>query len=845
MQMKFDYIPKSIREVKQWVLWSFQETKGEKLAKVPCNIAGVRANPLEIENHYTFDEALYMLNDLETFNCSNEIFDGIGFVFIENGGYTGIDLDDCVNPETGEIQEWAQEIINELKSYTEYSVSGSGFHMIVKGKLPGNRKRIGNIEMYDSKRFFVVTGNRTGDFPEVMERQDELTALYNRVFSNAKSESSPLKTPNEIALNKLTDKVILELLFSQSNGGKWRDLYEQGWTSGKKYVNEKRYPSQSEADMAFCMKLAFFTDEADQIKRIMDSSALGQREKWTNRSDYSDRVIEHALNVQTKKYAPLVSDPKKQEPVLKVESSTDDFPEIVKFDKYELPVFPTDIFPAWGKEFIEGVAESTQTPVDMAGMLFLAALAVSVQRKFVLQISPNFTEPLCLYVLVIMPPANRKTAVFNEIMKPIRLYEKNQARDMEEIITERQALLEALKAEQSAIISKMKKGESSAVGELQKIKQKLRNTKELFAPSLIKQDITAESLIEALRQNNSRIGVLSDEGGILDIIGGLYSKGKTNIDIFLKGHTGMEYTYDRKGSESAMLDRVTITLGITLQNSILNDFLSNGVVSGRGLPARCLFSIPETLLGQRKANSLPIPSDIQSTYQRNILNILSWNALPETEPTDNSKDAIMTYVANTIENKSKEEDEQAVIIRFSEKATKVYEQFFEQHEVRLAPNEGDLYEDMLSWGGKHVGHIMRIAGLLHVANNADKHTLPLEVQASTVESAISLSEYLIVHARKAYGKSSPGNTISKQEAIIKAILADENCRLLSHRYSKTDIWRLVRKQYKKAKDVGTDLEELVMRGYLMEELIKREGRGRDYQYYFVNPKVFDDAALIN
>ena len=91
-----------------------------------------------------------------------------------------------VNPESGEIQEWALEIINEIKSYTEYSVSGSGVHMIVKGKLPGNRNRTGNIEMYDAKRFFVVTGNRIGDFSEVMERHAELSALYDRIFPNEK-----------------------------------------------------------------------------------------------------------------------------------------------------------------------------------------------------------------------------------------------------------------------------------------------------------------------------------------------------------------------------------------------------------------------------------------------------------------------------------------------------------------------------------------------------------------------------------------------------------------------------------------------------------------------------------
>lgn len=101
--------------------------------------------------------------------------------------------------------------------------------------------------------------------------------------------------------------------------------------------------------MAFCSKLAFYTDEADQIKRIMNSCALGQREKWTDRGDYSDRVIENALNMQTQKYNPRGANAREKEPILESADNAETFPEIVRFDKYELPVFPTDIFPAWGK----------------------------------------------------------------------------------------------------------------------------------------------------------------------------------------------------------------------------------------------------------------------------------------------------------------------------------------------------------------------------------------------------------------------------------------------------------------------------------------------------------------
>jgi putative DNA primase/helicase len=82
----------------------------------------------------------------------------VGFVFCSGDPYVGIDLDDCVDPETGQIELWALQIIEELDSYTEFSPSGKGVHIIVKGKIPSAVKR-DEIEMYDCKRFFTITGH--------------------------------------------------------------------------------------------------------------------------------------------------------------------------------------------------------------------------------------------------------------------------------------------------------------------------------------------------------------------------------------------------------------------------------------------------------------------------------------------------------------------------------------------------------------------------------------------------------------------------------------------------------------------------------------------------------------
>lgn len=85
-------------------------------------------------------------------------YDGIGFEF--GSGYVGVDLDHCRDVETGQIEDWASDIVAHLDSYTEASPSGSGVHIICKGALPEGRRRMGPIEMYDTARFFTVTGER-------------------------------------------------------------------------------------------------------------------------------------------------------------------------------------------------------------------------------------------------------------------------------------------------------------------------------------------------------------------------------------------------------------------------------------------------------------------------------------------------------------------------------------------------------------------------------------------------------------------------------------------------------------------------------------------------------------
>jgi putative DNA primase/helicase len=141
-------IDEGLRRRRQWVVWKYEERDGD-ITKVPYIAGGVgKAKSTDSDTWRSFEEAI---KALRSGRC-----DGIGFVFSSGDPYAGVDLDDCRDPETGELEEWAAEIVQHLGGYTEVSPSGKGVHIIVRGKAP-NKKR-GKVEAYSSERYFTMTG---------------------------------------------------------------------------------------------------------------------------------------------------------------------------------------------------------------------------------------------------------------------------------------------------------------------------------------------------------------------------------------------------------------------------------------------------------------------------------------------------------------------------------------------------------------------------------------------------------------------------------------------------------------------------------------------------------------
>jgi putative DNA primase/helicase len=123
----YGLVPGELKEASQWVVWRYEDGRGERLAKVPYDArTGLRAKTDDSGTWSTFVEAVAAV---ERFG-----FAGVGFVFIRAAGYVGIDLDNSIDA-SGNILPWAKTIIDTLpQSYWEVSPSGK----VVKGFFRGS-----------------------------------------------------------------------------------------------------------------------------------------------------------------------------------------------------------------------------------------------------------------------------------------------------------------------------------------------------------------------------------------------------------------------------------------------------------------------------------------------------------------------------------------------------------------------------------------------------------------------------------------------------------------------------------------------------------------------------------
>lgn len=299
----FESIPRTLTQLPQWLVWRLEDRKG-KPSKIPYSArSGGHAKSNDPATWCDFNRAGQAARRGD--------YDGVGFAFNAGDGLCGVDLDKCIDADTGELEPWADEVLERfLGTYIEISPSGRGLRIFALGEARRcgkgtNEKR---IELYDhtSPRYLTVTGHWwSGSNPEIAAMQPELDWLHERFFFARPSSPYPSDArqpePQKLALSDA------ELLERAQRNAEFAALWAGQW--------DGKYPSQSEADAALAARLAFWCRrDVEQMERLFRASAL-MRAKFDRRirSDgptYGRQTLERAAEKCSEVYKPAGERPR-------------------------------------------------------------------------------------------------------------------------------------------------------------------------------------------------------------------------------------------------------------------------------------------------------------------------------------------------------------------------------------------------------------------------------------------------------------------------------------------------------------------------------------------------------
>lgn len=476
----------------------------------------------------------------------------------------------------------------------------------------------------------------------------------------------------------------------------------------------------------------------------------------------------------------------------------------VSLDIQSPPQMPEEIFTGWFGSMVGAVSRATETPIELPALLGLSVLASACQRKFVVELEQNYQEPLNVWTVVALEPGNRKTAVLQAVTKPLMEWERKATEQVSGEIVKKEAERKNQEAQINSLRSQYAKAKATEAEDLGKEIVHLETTLPEIPsiPRLWAQDITPEKLGQLMADNDEKMSVLSDEGGIFDILAGRYSGGIPNLDLFLQSHAGASVRVDRGSRKSVYMHAPALTMGLSPQPEVLRSLTGKPGFRGRGLLARFLYALPESRLGFRLLNCDPVSNGIAGDYNRGIRTLL------DIKPPVNTYGEIEPY-----------------ILRLDTSAYEAWKDF--QKEVEKDMREGEIFEHVKDWAGKLPGVVGRLAGLLHCAEHSNPWTI--EISHETLERTLNLSAFLSRHALAAFDLMGADHDLDAARKVWHWI--ERNHRTT---FSARDCFEAVKGTYKRMAEIIPAFDVLMERNHIFE-LQEQKVVGRPSRRFIVNP----------
>jgi len=325
-------------------------------------------------------------------------------------------------------------------------------------------------------------------------------------------------------------------------------------------------------------------------------------------------------------------------------------------------------------------------------------------------------------------------------------------------------------------------------------------------PRLWAQDITPEKLGVLMAEHDEKIAIMSDEGGIFDILAGRYNGGIPNLDVFLQSHAGAPVRVDRGSRKSVHMHTPALTMGLSPQPDVLKSLTGKPGFRGRGLLARFLYALPESKLGFRLLNCDPVPENVTNHYHDGI------KALHDIKPNTDENGNTVPYT-----------------LKINPSGYKAWKDF--QREVEKDMREGGTFEHITDWAGKLPGVVGRLAGLLHCAEYSDGQPWAIEISNETLDRALHLTAYLSRHALVAFDLMGADHDLDAARRVWRWI---ERTRMDT--FSARDCFEALKGTFKRMPELNIAFDVLIERHHIFE-LQESKRVGRHSRRFIVNPRI--------
>jgi hypothetical protein len=482
----------------------------------------------------------------------------------------------------------------------------------------------------------------------------------------------------------------------------------------------------------------------------------------------------------------------------------EEWPEPIPFRRSITPAIPADLFPGFLGDMVAATARATETPVELAALLGLGVVAASVARKVIVSPEPGYTEPVNIYTVVGMESGNRKTAALNAVRRPFVDWETSEEHRLKPEI---RRITSERKTREARIESLRKKAAKALDFEpllAEIVKQEALLPQVPISPRLWTQDVTPEHLGTLMVEQDERIALVSDEGGIFEVLAGRYSRGVPNLDLFLQAHAGASVRVDRGSRPPVKLNNPALTVALAPQPDVLESLSDKPGFRGRGLIARILYALPASPLGFRKLEPVPCPPAVERAYGEGITRLLKLRP-----PTD---EAGLW---------------QPWRLRFSPQAYVAWKAF--QRLVEILMREGEKLYYLKDWSSKLPGAAARVAGVFHCVSEDPSGSAV--ISRSTMESALTLVTLLMDHALAVFNLMERDKLSEDAQKILDWIRKQGKPSFLGR-----DCFCAHQARFKTMDGIGP-VFRILEQHYCIRERPRQAVRYRPSDVYDVNPKL--------